>query len=77
MNTDRRNFIKKSLYTTAGLGLISTAPLGFININQDNGFKISLAEWSFHKALFDGSMSNLDFPVRAAKEFEIYGVECG
>ncbi len=75
MNTNRRNFIKKSLYTTAGIGLVSAVPFGFINANQDNGLKISLAEWSFHKALFDGSMTNLDFPVRSAKEFEIFGVE--
>ena len=32
-------------------------------------FKISLAEWSFHKALFAKEMKNTDFPVRAKKEF--------
>lgn len=41
-------------------------------------FKISLAEWSFHKALFgrDGAakMDNLDFP-RKARELGIEGVE--
>ena len=38
-------------------------------------FKISLAEWSFHKALFAKEMKNTDFPVRAKKEFGIEGVE--
>ncbi len=28
-------------------------------------FRISLAEWSFHRSLFAGDMSNLDFPARA------------
>ena len=38
-------------------------------------FKISLAEWSFHKALFAGKMTNLEFPMRAKKEFGINIVE--
>lgn len=38
-------------------------------------FRISLAEWSFHKALFGGKMTNLDFPVRAKREFGIDIVE--
>ncbi len=38
-------------------------------------FKISLAEWSFHNALFSGKMTHLDFPVRAKQEFGIAGVE--
>ena len=38
-------------------------------------FKISLAEWSLHRALWAKEMTNLDFPVKAAKEFGIYGVE--
>lgn len=42
---------------------------------KDLFFKISLAEWSFHKALFGGKMKHLDFPVRAAKEFDIHAVE--
>ena len=37
-------------------------------------FKISLAEWSLHKALFDGKMTNMDFPRKAA-DMGIYAVE--
>lgn len=37
--------------------------------------EISLAEWSFHKALFSGKMSNLDFPVVAKEKFGIGAVE--
>ncbi len=38
-------------------------------------YKISLAEWSLHKALWAKEMTNLDFPVKAARDFGIYGVE--
>jgi sugar phosphate isomerase/epimerase len=42
---------------------------------KDLFFKISLAEWSFHKALFAKEFENLDFPVKAKNEYGISGVE--
>ena len=38
-------------------------------------FKISLAQWSLHKMLFDGKMTNLDFPAKAKNDFGIAAVE--
>ena len=38
-------------------------------------FKISLAEWSLHKMLFDKKLDHLDFPIKAKKDFGISGVE--
>ena len=38
-------------------------------------FKISLAEWSLHRALKGGKIDNLDFPKVAKEEFGIAGVE--
>src|SRR6187402_2592465 len=38
-------------------------------------FKISLAEWSLHKTIFDGKLTNLDFPAKAKNEFGISAVE--
>jgi len=38
-------------------------------------FKISLAEWSLHNALFAKEFDNLDFPAKAKKEFGINAVE--
>jgi len=38
-------------------------------------FDISLAEWSLHKALFKGEISNLDFPRIAKEEFGIDAIE--
>jgi sugar phosphate isomerase/epimerase len=38
-------------------------------------FKISLAEWSLHNALFAKEFDNLDFPAKAKNEFGISAVE--
>ena len=38
-------------------------------------FKISLAEWSLHKALFAKKIDNLDFPKIAREQYGIEGVE--
>ncbi|MEO0473394.1 MAG: TIM barrel protein [Bacteroidota bacterium] len=38
-------------------------------------FKISLAEWSLHQALFDKKITNLQFPEVAKNEFGIEAVE--
>ncbi len=38
-------------------------------------FKISLAEWSLHKALFAHKIDNIDFPKIAREEYGIEGVE--
>ena len=38
-------------------------------------FEISLAEWSLHEALQAGTITNLDFPVLAAKDYDIRCVE--
>ena len=42
--------------------------------DHDEPFKISLAQWSFHKALNDGEFTNLDFPAKT-KEVGIDAVE--
>lgn len=38
-------------------------------------FKISLAEWSFHRLLEAGKITNLDFPAKAKNDFDINVVE--
>ncbi|MBN2273675.1 MAG: sugar phosphate isomerase/epimerase [Bacteroidales bacterium] len=74
MKSNRRQFIKKSTLAAAGIGMVSAMPVKSF-IRDESGFRISLAEWSLHRALFAGAMSNLDFPVVAAKDYSIYGVE--
>jgi len=38
-------------------------------------FRISLAQWSLHRALFDGTINNLDFPREAKRTYGINAVE--
>lgn len=72
---DRRSFIKELGILAAAAGIGSLVPLDVFGNTRKEFFKISLAEWSFHKALFAGKMTNLDFPMRAKKEFGINIVE--
>ncbi len=71
MNTNRRTFIKTTAAAAAGSMLVSPALAG---VAKTSRYQISLAEWSFHKALFANEMSNLDFP-RVTRELGLDGVE--
>lgn len=73
--TDRRSFIRDLGMLTAAAGVSSLIPFDAIALPKKEFFKISLAEWSFNEALFGGKMTNLDFPLRAKKEFGIDIVE--
>lgn len=72
MNTNRRNFLRTTAAAAAGTMLVSPAFAGFGE--KKSRYKISLAEWSFHKTLFAKEMTNLDFP-RITRELGIEGVE--
>jgi hypothetical protein len=51
---------------------------GLINVNsfgQQEKFKISLAEWSLHRALGKGTITNLDFPRITKKTYGLDAVE--
>jgi sugar phosphate isomerase/epimerase len=74
MKQNRRAFLQTAALTAAGIPLLSNISFGKEYLAK-SPFKISLAEWSLHKALFAKEMTNLDFPVRAAKEFGIFGAE--
>lgn len=76
MKRDRRKFLKQLSISTAGLffadsifaqnSIKNTAPLFF---------EISLAEFSFFSDLIGGKMTNLDFPVKAKKDYGVNVVE--
>lgn len=44
-------------------------------VAKDLFFKISLAEWSLHKTIWDGKLTNMDFPAKAKNDFGISAVE--
>src|SRR5829696_669976 len=71
---DRREFVGRVAGLAIGLGLgVAGGEAGAESAKP--WFKISLAEWSFHKALFAGTMNHLDFAATAKKQFGIGAVE--
>ena len=71
---NRRNFIKRSAAITGGLALSgfgSTLLSGSDNLP----FKISLAEWSLHRALHSKKIDHLDFISLTKTEFGLDAVE--
>ena len=75
----RRAFLKQSAMLAGGLGLGHLARRNAPDVrptaHPDELFKISLAEWSLHRALFDGELNHLEFARTARKEFGIDAVE--
>ncbi len=75
---DRRRFC-------AGVGVsvpavLLTSPFSLLGCSsnpraEDPLFKISLAEWSLHRALYDGELDNLDFPVVTREDYGLDAVE--
>ena len=66
------------MYMKIKLFLIAILFAGLSGINtfsQTPRFKISLAEWSFHRALGKGEMTNLDFPKIAKTVYNLDAVE--
>jgi sugar phosphate isomerase/epimerase len=73
---DRRNFLRTTVAAGAAVGLSSLPqPTALAAEKGEPLFKISLAEWSFHRALKAGKMDNLDFPLVAKRDFDIDCVE--
>ncbi len=78
---ERRSFIEKSI---VGLGTVGLLPLvscepkrqkeDLIATNTVPELKLSLAQWSLNRALFDGTLKAIDFP-RKTTEFGINAVE--
>ncbi|WP_337173661.1 sugar phosphate isomerase/epimerase family protein [Paludisphaera sp.] len=79
---DRRSFLRGAVAGGALLGLGMRSPLalaadlsGKPRPGKIGDYKISLAQWSLHKALFSGKLDNLDFPKVAREEYGVDGVE--
>ncbi|MBL8172540.1 MAG: sugar phosphate isomerase/epimerase [Acidobacteria bacterium] len=69
----RRAFLKQSAQAVAAAGLTVAAGESVLGAKQL--FKISLAQWSLHKALFKKELDNLDFAKKAKLDFGISAVE--
>ncbi|MFO0814867.1 MAG: sugar phosphate isomerase/epimerase family protein [Gemmatales bacterium] len=68
---DRRGFLAATVTGIAGLSFGQLTASSRLK----PWFKISLAQWSLHKALFGKKMDALDFPKVAKEEYGITGVE--
>lgn len=76
MSSNRRDFLKKLGLITTAFGIAPDYAFGLESrLAKDMFFEISLAEWSLHKSLFAKEFDNLDFPVKARKDFGIGAVE--
>lgn len=69
--TSRRTFIKTTTAGTAALCIPSLMPFR----TDMNAPKISLAQWSLHRALFDGKIKPEAFPELALRDYGINAVE--
>jgi sugar phosphate isomerase/epimerase len=67
----RRLFVKQSIFSTGAL-LVNP---DFSQNARAGEIEISLAQWSLHRALQSGKLDNLDFPLKAKKDFGIDAVE--
>lgn len=79
MNTgfDRRQFLAAA-GAIAAAGASANLSLAFHPVQpaaRKELFKISLAQWSLHRALNGGKIDNLDFAKIAKEEFGIEGIE--
>lgn len=70
----RRQFTKTTLAAGVGAVLLPAAQAARAAEGEPL-FKISLAEWSLHKALFAGKLKNLDFAKYAKDQFGIEAIE--
>jgi len=75
MSHTRREFLRTASAAGAALGLgAQSCAVGGAS-DATPPFRISLAEWSLHRALQGGHMTHLDFPKRARVDFGIEGCE--
>jgi len=70
----RRDFIKQSAATIGAVAMTAGAGEPLV-AGTKQLFKISLAQWSLHRALFKKELDNLDFAKTARLDFGIYAVE--
>ena len=73
---DRKSFLKQLGILGVSTSIPAVLPsLMSSPITGDLFFDISLAEWSLHRALQNGELTNLQFPSVAKQEFGISAVE--
>ncbi|MGH9834756.1 MAG: sugar phosphate isomerase/epimerase family protein [Blastocatellia bacterium] len=72
---NRRYFLGQSAMLAAEVGLMSMTSEQLYAGEKEPLFRISLAQWSLHRTLFDKKLDNLDFAKTAKNDFGIEAVE--
>ncbi|MBN2447505.1 MAG: sugar phosphate isomerase/epimerase [Phycisphaerae bacterium] len=72
---DRRSMLKTMSALLAGLSLNPLTAFGGGESEEKLPFRISLAQWSLHRALFGGQLDNLDFARVAREDYGIEAIE--
>jgi L-ribulose-5-phosphate 3-epimerase len=72
---DRRDFLKQFVRLTAGVSVAGLAGRQSLAGAKEPLFKISLAEWSLHRALFSKQLDHLDFAKVTKNDYGISAVE--
>ncbi|MEO9966570.1 MAG: sugar phosphate isomerase/epimerase family protein [Reichenbachiella sp.] len=75
-NITRRNFIKQT-GVLSGAAAVASSPLlsACTQALTSSDFKLSLAQWSLHQAIFAGAIDPLNFAKVAKQDFGISAVE--
>ncbi|MFH1745892.1 MAG: sugar phosphate isomerase/epimerase family protein [Planctomycetota bacterium] len=72
---DRRGLLKAGTIAVAGFAL---TPLGTVARAAEGDkplYRISLAQWSLHKALYGGQLDNLDFAASTRNDYGLEAIE--
>lgn len=74
---NRRSFLQKTVAAGAAVAALKSASWadGPTPKAESKLFRISLAEWSFHRAIFSKQMDHMDFPRVAKLDCGIQGIE--
>lgn len=72
---DRREFLKRSVQLSAGASLLSVLGDSVRAADKKPLFRISLAQWSLHRAFFGGKLDNLDFAKTTRQDYGIEAIE--
>ena len=72
-----RTPLNRREFLIGAFALVPAAKVLALNANHvaRPWFEISLAEWSLHRTIFSGKMTNLDFPRVAKQDFGIDAIE--
>ena len=72
-----RTHLNRREFLVGAFALVPAAKVLALNANHvaRPWFEISLAEWSLHRTIFSGKMTNLDFPKVAKQDFGIDAIE--